>query len=233
MRFYLFLFILAGLLWGCDKEEAVPPSTPPPPVNNLTYKYLALGDSYTVGQGVPIGQRFPAQLVDSLKAADLLGNAFLVAQTGWTTDELQTALAANPADTDYDLVSLLIGVNNQYRAYPIEDYVVEFEELLQQAIAYADGRAERVIVLSIPDYAYTPFGQTRPNPAQISADIDAYNAINAQIAAEFGVSYVDVTPISRQGLAEPGLVAGDGLHPSGEMYRRWVSLMLPTVKDKL
>ena len=153
----------------------------------------------------------------------------IVAKTGWTTDELQAGIDnANLADSSYSLVSLLIGVNNQYRGRSVEDYKPEFTALLNQAIIFAGGRVERVFVVSIPDYAYTPFGNGNTT---ISEGIDEFNAANRQITESLGIRYFDITPISREGFADPALVASDGLHPSGKQYAQWVSLMLPAVKE--
>lgn len=195
--------------------------------------YLALGDSYTIGESVDENQRFPIQLSDSLRAQGLdVASTRIVARTGWTTDELDAAIRASNLTTDstFGLVSLLIGVNNQYRGRSVEPYKDEFKALLHRAIQFAGGKKERVVVLSIPDYAYTPFGRGKP---EISAGIDIYNAANEAITRQMGVTYINITPISREGLAKPSLVATDGLHPSGKQYGRWVSQMMPEVKRLL
>ncbi|MBX2927349.1 MAG: SGNH/GDSL hydrolase family protein [Saprospiraceae bacterium] len=195
-----------------------------------TLRYLALGDSYTIGHSVPEQQRFPVQLAERLREAGIPAHPpDIIAKTGWTTGSLLNEIHTKPVLRKYDLVSLLIGVNNQYQNLPQNLYAQDFHRLLDSAIVYAANRPERVIILSIPDYAFTPFGQNRPNAGQISSQIDAFNAINRQIAMERGIIWVDITPISRQGLENPALVAGDGLHPSGEMYRQWVQLLLPDV----
>ena len=155
----------------------------------------------------------------------------IVARTGWTTDELNQGInQRTDLRETYDLVSLLIGVNNQYRGYSIDQFALDFAALLNRAILFAGGRAERVFVLSIPDYAYTPFGG---GDMDISEEIDAFNAVNAQITMDRGVRYFDITPISRRGLDQPDLVAGDGLHPSGKQYGLWVQQMLLTVRGML
>lgn len=195
-----------------------------------TLRYLALGDSYTIGHSVPEQQRFPVQLAERFREAGIPTHSpAIIAKTGWTTGSLLNELYTKPVLGKYDLVSLLIGVNNQYQSLSQSLYAQDFYRLLDSAIVYAANRPERVIILSIPDYAFTPFGQNRPNAGQISAQIDAFNVINRQIAAERGITWFDITPISRQGLENPALVAGDGLHPSGEMYRQWVQLLLPDV----
>ncbi|MBI5913740.1 MAG: SGNH/GDSL hydrolase family protein [Bacteroidetes bacterium] len=206
------------------------PDIEPPVVPDTTaLTYLALGDSYTIGQSVSVAERFPEQLADSLRlAGHEVGHVRIVAKTGWTTNELQTGIGkAHIADSTYSFVSLLIGVNNQYRGRSVEDYQPEFTELLNQAFAFAGGRKDRVFVVSIPDYAYTPFGNGN---SDISEGIDAFNAANREITEALGIRYFDITPISREGLDDPMLVASDGLHPSGKQYARWVSLMLPEVK---
>jgi lysophospholipase L1-like esterase len=150
-----------------------------------------------------------------------------IARTGWRTDDLQAGIAAaGIADSTFDLVSVLIGVNNQYQNRSIEVYKTEFAQLLNQAVKLAVGQKNRVVVVSIPDYAYTTFGGGR---ASISTEIDKFNAANEQITKEMGIAYVNITPISREGIKDPSLVAADGLHPSGKQYGRWVSAMMPTV----
>ena len=191
-------------------------------------RYLALGDSYTYGESVPENERFPNQLVDSLAKQNIkISSLRSIARTGWRTDDLQAGItAAGIGDSTFDLVSLLIGVNNQYQNRPIEVYKTEFTQLLNQAVKLAGGQKNRVVVVSIPDYAYTPFGGGR---ASISTEIDKFNAANEQITKEMGIAYVNITPISREGIKEPLLVAKDGLHPSGKQYGRWVSAMMPIV----
>lgn len=191
-------------------------------------RYLALGDSYTIGEDVAEDERFPAQLVGRLRADGwpTLESPEIVATTGWTTAELQGALAAAPPRGRFDLVTLLIGVNNQYRGLPLEQYRREFEALLDAAIVYAGERREGVIVVSIPDWGVTPFAQGRDR-ARIASEIDSYNRANRDAAVRERVNYVDITPISRRAADDPGLIASDGLHPSGAMYRLWVELLLP------
>lgn len=186
-------------------------------------RFLALGDSYTIGESVTEAERWPNQLAQLLKADQLAVEVTIVAQTGWTTDELDTAIdRANPQGP-YDLVSLLIGVNNQYRGRDANQYHTEFRQLLERAITFAGGEPGRVIVLSIPDWGVTPFAGGR-DPEQIAQEIDTFNAINKTEAEMAGVAYVDVTPISRQATFDPELIAGDGLHPSGKMYGAWAEL---------
>ncbi|MBL7905715.1 MAG: T9SS type A sorting domain-containing protein [Bacteroidales bacterium] len=193
-------------------------------------RMLALGDSYTIGQSVVADERWPEQLTAQLKSLGYQVDALkTIAQTGWRTDNLQNAVNQQLPLTGYNLVSLLIGVNNQYQGGTLQVYSTEFTQLLQQAITLAGGNPRHVFVLSIPDYAYTPFGNGNP---QISAEIDEFNAINKAITGSYGVKYIDITPISRNGLAQPWLVAGDGLHPSGEMYRLWVLEILKHIEKQ-
>lgn len=189
--------------------------------------FLALGDSYTIGESVAENERWPVQLINRLrKEKDLTcEDPRIIATTGWRTDQLKSAIAAANLPTNhYNLVGLLIGVNNQYQHKSVESYAPEFEELLNTAIALAGGNKSRVFVVSIPDYGYTPFG--KPNQEKISRELDAYNAMNKSIAEKLNVIYFNITDISRKGLAEPELVAGDGLHPSGKMYSAWVELIM-------
>lgn len=220
MKFILLIFSLATTLYltNCDKENQNPSSTD----MNTPYTYLALGDSYTIGESVAESERYPVQLVSYLQKEGLnIDEPRIIARTGWTTGELQNAIQAADLPDTFSLVSLLIGVNNQYRGYPLEEYKTEFQALLNQAIAFAGGRKERVLVLSIPDYAYTPFGQ-QGNSSKISSEIDTFNAANKAITEAAGVRYFDITAISRRGLEQPDLVAADGLHPSGKQYEQWV-----------
>ena len=228
------LFVLLPLLTfvACQNDDDMP--VPPPPASPEIITYLALGDSYTIGTSVPPQHRWPGQLRDSLQRDGLvLEEVTYVARNGWTTDELNAGIDAAPLRERYDLVSLLIGVNNQFRGRSVDEYRGEFEALLQRAINFAGGDNERVFVVSIPDYAFTPFGQNSGNAAQITAGIDAFNAANRAIAEQYNVAYFDITPISREGVANPQLVASDGLHPSFRQYQRWVSLLLPGVKALL
>lgn len=188
-------------------------------------KFLALGDSYTIGESVPVRERWPELLIDALQLKGLdCVDPKIIATTGWRTDNLKNAITAAKLSPDYNLVSLLIGVNNYYQGKSVESYAPEFEELLNIAIALAGGHQKHVFVVSIPDYGYTPFGKGQQ--AVISQGIDVYNATNKSIAAKLGVKYYNITDISRRGLDEPELVANDGLHPSGKMYAAWVKLIM-------
>ena len=191
-------------------------------------RFLALGDSYTIGASVPPEDRWPQQLYDSLvrRGYDTEGLT-IIARSGWTTDDLEEGISNQNPPSDYNLVSLLIGVNDQYQGFDTGWYKPRFEKLLLKAIELAGGNINAVFVLSIPDYAYTPFGN---GSRSISEEIDAFNNVNASIAQSYDIAYFDITPISREGLAKPGLVAQDGLHPSGLMYSKWVSMILEDLR---
>lgn len=193
-------------------------------MNAQEKKYLALGDSYTIGESVNEAERWPNQLCDSLnKKGYSLGKPTIIATTGWRTDNLKNAMNIAQLKPEYDLVSLLIGVNNQYQGKSSDQYAIEFEDLLKAAIHLAKGRRENVFVVSIPDYGYTPFGKLKQKT--ITKAIDVFNEINARITYKYKVQYFNITEISRDGLKDPSLVAGDGLHPSGKMYAQWVELI--------
>jgi len=197
------------------------------------YKYLALGDSYTIGQSVCETCRFPIQLQDSIsKYIDDIDTfqTKIIAQTGWTTSNLKSAITSQNTPNDYDLVTLLIGVNNQYQNTPFNVYEQEFPELVSTAIEKAKGKKENVIVVSIPDYAYTPF---RNGNTTISTQIDTYNAFAENYCNTNNIIFVNITDITRLGLAQTNLVATDGLHPSKIAYTKFVERILPKAKIKL
>jgi len=194
--------------------------------------YLALGDSYTIGEGVAAHERWPAVLVERLRRAGTpIGAPQIVAVTGWTTDELAQGMDAAALVPPYELVTLQIGVNNQYRGRPAEDYRGEFAGLLARAIALAGGRAARVVVASIPDWGVTRFAvEHGRDSARIAGELDAYNAIAGDACRRAGVRFVDVTAISRQ---HPELLADDGLHPSAAQYALWAEAIEPAVRAAL
>ncbi len=230
-RILLMLLIFIVTL-GCEANMMMPEPEPIPDNDPIPVEltYLALGDSYTIGQGVPEKDRYPVQLLDSLKKANVnLAKLQIVARTGWTTDELSAAMHGISFDDSYSMVTLLIGVNNQYRGWSPESYRPEFVALLQRAIKLAGGSAQRVVVLSIPDWGVTPFAQGRDR-AKIAAEIDAYNKINKEESEAAGVAWIDVTTISREALARPELIASDNLHPSGLMYKYWMEYLFPIAK---
>lgn len=198
-------------------------------------RYLALGDSYTIGEGVAPEQRWPVQLVDGLRAYGWnVAPPQIIATTGWTTDELQAGLDAAAPQGPFDLVSLLIGVNNQYRGRSLDAYRSQFDALLLRAIEFAGGVAARVFVLSIPDWGLTPFAHAHGGDAAlIGAQIDAFNDVAAERCAVRSVRFVDITATSRDGGDAADMLVDDGLHPSGAMYARWTVLALPAARDAL
>jgi len=189
-----------------------------------TFTYLALGDSYTIGEAVSASDRWPVQLVHRLRTQGIsLADPEIVATTGWTTAELQEGITHASLKSNYDLVSLLIGVNNQYRGYDMDIYAKEFSELLDQAIQYAGGKAGHVFVISIPDYGVTPFARDKElNPEKIATELDAYNALARKITENKGVQFFEITKWSRKAASDASLIAADGLHPSDKMYQNWV-----------
>lgn len=188
-------------------------------------KFLALGDSYTIGESVAVNERWPVQLANALRTKGLIcDEPKIIATTGWRTDDLMRAIQNAKLSDNYTLVSLLIGVNNFYQGKSVDTYANEFESLLATTIKLAGQNKQHVIVVSIPDYGFTPFGES--DQIRISKGIDAFNAINKKIAAKYGVAWFNITDISRHGLKDPSLVAGDGLHPSGKMYSQWVDEIL-------
>jgi lysophospholipase L1-like esterase len=188
-----------------------------------TYSYLALGDSYTIGEGVPVYENFPYQTVQRLRKAGYPVYApEIVAKTGWTTDELQAGIDNSSFLNTYDVVSLLIGVNNQYRGRSIEEYTEQFESLLQQAVRFAGNQANHVFVISIPDWGVTPFARNSgKNTAIVAHEIDAFNAVNKSLAEKQRVHYIDITSGTRLAGNDTTLLAADQLHPSGKEYALW------------
>ena len=198
-----------------------------------TARFLALGDSYTIGEGVAAAERWPVQLAARLRAAGAaIESPEIIARTGWTTDELAAAIDQAAPRGPYRLVTLLIGVNNQYRGRDLENYRREFRGLLERAIGFAAGHAGRVVVLSIPDWGVTPFA-ARQKRSGIGDAIDRYNAVNREETAAASARYADVTPISRRTGGDAGMLIDDGLHPSPAMYREWVEIVLPEARKAL
>ena len=227
---FLPILLFFILFMGCSSED-----TKLIVDTKKSIQYLALGDSYTIGEGVCWNCNFPSQLKDSLLQTDLFSsvNLKIVAQTGWTTTNLKNAIEAENLNSSYDLVTILIGVNNQYQNRPFSLYETEFPELLQTAITLAKGDKNRVIVVSIPDYAFTPFGQSSSNPSTISNQLDNYNTFAKNHAESLGISFLNITDITREGLNNPNLVASDNLHPSQLAYRKFVERMFPIALEKL
>jgi lysophospholipase L1-like esterase len=194
-------------------------------------RFLALGDSYTIGEGVERSERWPALLTEALRGAGVaLAAPEIIARTGWTTWELDAAIDEARPRGPYELVTLLIGVNDQYRGEPVAAYEPRFDGLLERAIGFAGGASSRVVVVSIPDWGLTPFASGRDRAA-IAQALDAYNAANRRLAEARGARYVDIAAASREAWRDParatGALAADGLHPSGALYARWAELALP------
>ncbi|WP_271680357.1 SGNH/GDSL hydrolase family protein [Thermomonas mangrovi] len=205
------------------------------PFSRAQLSYLALGDSYTIGEGVDAAGRWPVQLAAALRTRGIdLADPRILATTGWTTDELWAAMDAAEPLGAWDFVSLLIGVNNQYRGREVDDYVGEFARLLRRAIALAGDRVDRVLVLSIPDWGVTPFAFASGRDREaIAAELDAYNAAARDLCEAHGVAFVDITGISRDRGGTAEMLADDGLHPSAAQYARWTQAALPVAMGLL
>ena len=228
-------------LLACEKPPVNAPLLPLPVVDTtdttnstdtlIKRTYLALGDSYTIGQSVAVNERFPVQTVTMLNN---LGANFkqpeIIAQTGWTTGNLLFRLDGTPPLlTQYDIVTLLIGVNNQYQGRSIEEYRQQFTTLLERSIQYAGNNRSHVFVLSIPDYSVTPFASGRDRE-EIARQIDSFNAVNDNISNQYGVKYLYITDDTRLAATNPSLIANDGLHPSGAEYSVWAGKLAPMIR---
>lgn len=211
-----------------EKDDKMEDST-----QTITTNFLALGDSYTIGESVEDAERWPMQLKDSLLKYDFrIDSVKIIARTGWRTDQLIEAIAADDnLAPSYGLVSLLIGVNNQYQSRDFSQFEQEFSELLTIATSYA-GTKDRVIVLSIPDYSVTPFVSDF-DKERVATELERYNQRKKEICDSLGYAFFDITPISRKGAEDPTYIADDRLHPSGKMYAEWVNLMVGEVANTL
>jgi len=235
---FIALILIVGLtFFGCNSNTDSPAGDTN--TENTTapenFKLIALGDSYTIGQSVCETCRFPAQLKDSLQTYFSVLDTFnlqIIARTGWTTSDLKSEIVAADLQTDFDLVTLLIGVNNQYQNKPFSLYETEFVELINTAVSLVGNTASKLIVVSIPDYAYTPFGQGR-NPENISSQLELYNSFARTYCENNGIKYVNITDITQDGLNNPLLVASDNLHPSALAYTKFVERILPMAIDIL
>jgi len=201
--------------------------------SNTTITYIALGDSYTKGEGVNADDNFPNQLIQRLHVEHVeVKKLTLIAETGWTTTNLIKALGSSATDSKYDLVTLLVGVNNQQKHLDINIYKTEFEEILKQALKLSGNRKERVVVFSIPDYSVTPYAQFL-NPMLIQQEIDLYNTVNKELSEKYELTYLNVTTISRKAEEDLIYLAADELHPSAHMYMEWIDLIFPQIKEIL
>lgn len=209
--------------------------TSPPLATTGTLSYLALGDSYTIGEGVSAQARWPMQLAAAVRADDIaLADPRIIATTGWTTDELDKGIDAAHVSGPYDFVSVLIGVNNQFRGRPVEDYRQQFDTLLERAIGFAGNRADRVLVLSIPDWGVTRFGQASGRDVgKIADELDRYNTAAQAICATRGVAFIDITALSRAHGSDAPMLIDDGLHPSAAMYALWTQAAWPVARRLL
>ena len=222
--------IVFSTLSACKKNIMDSITMPADNTNGKTY--LALGDSYTIGESVAASERFPMQAVAFLKDSGLqINTPQIIARTGWTTTDLLIALQRENLPKTFDLVTLLIGVNNQYQGKSIADYRSEFKTLVVKSIEYARDNKNHVIVLSIPDYSVMPFSKNL-DKEKIAREIDDYNYINKQICQQMGVTYLNVTAISQEAATNAALIAEDGLHPSGVQYAKWAALLAPLIKAR-
>ncbi|HET9504998.1 MAG TPA: SGNH/GDSL hydrolase family protein [Hymenobacter sp.] len=223
------MIFLLGLLTGCATHVPMTTTTPPA----ATISYLALGDSYTIGEGAPEAGRWPVQLAALAQAQGLpLGQPTIIARTGWTTAELQEAIREANLHQPYGLVSLLIGVNNQYRRQSLAQYQQEFRALLATAVAFAGGQPRHVVVLSIPDWGQTPFAAAH-DQAQIAQEINQFNQAAHEECQRAGVAFVDITPLTRAAAGDASQVVADGLHYTPAQMRQWAQRALPVVQQQL
>ena len=226
----LIMLMISSLYLGCMEKDNLDK------MKGKTYTYLALGDSYTIGEGVEESERYPNQAVEILKSKNLIfEKPLIIAKTGWTTDELDKGIEdAGIEGKTYDLVTLLIGVNNQYRGRPISDYEIEFQKMLTKAIQFAKGDPKHVLVISIPDWGVTPFAETRGTDRKnIAKEIDDCNAAKERISIQLGVHYIDITEEYRKIGALPEMVVEDKLHPSALVYKSWSEKFVKVVLDKM
>ena len=198
-------------------------------VGKNTSKFLALGDSYTIGQSVEINERWPVQFLKELKTStSAIDTLQIIAQTGWRVDQLNEAMNNSDLEAPYGLVSLLIGVNNQYQGQKANSFKPEFIEILERSLKLVDNRKERLFVVSIPDWGASPYGATL-NRTQISKEIDEFNSVLKEESEKRGIRYFNITTISRRALTDNSLIASDRLHPSGKMYKLWVDKIIPVI----
>jgi lysophospholipase L1-like esterase len=242
-RLSIISLLILVLFWSSCVKKTVPVTAPPvvspsppgitPPVNKEK-TYLALGDSYTVGQGVPPSESYPVQTKNWLLQNGIaeMKDPLIIATSGWSSLNLQSAIETQNPSGPFDVVSLLIGVNDQFRLRDTVGYRTRFTQLLQKSISLANHLPAHVFVLSIPDYSVTPFGKNM-DPERVSKEIDDFNAVNKQVALSFKVQYIDITSSTRLAAFDPGLICPDGLHPSGIEYKKWAERLGTMMKDVL
>lgn len=227
MKYFLSCFLLI-LLISCKENEPENIVV----VEEDALRFLALGDSYTIGESVEPAMRWPVQLAERLREAGFaIEDPRIIATTGWTTQDLLKAMDNQLNNEKFDLVSVLIGVNNQYQGKSIEAYEEDLREIFERAIKHSENGAEGVFALSIPDYGATPFGASEEE--EIGRELDEFNRVFEEVANSYNIPFFNITPISRRAKEEPELIASDNLHPSGEMYRQWVELIFNDVKEIL
>lgn len=225
-----FLFLILFFPVACSRQPVMTTSTD---TARHKFTYLALGDSYTIGEGASESERWPVQLAGLLRHDSVdVADPDIIARTGWTTGELYAAIRQSGNQKTYDLVSLLIGVNNQYRGQPTDVYRTEFRTLLQTAISFAGNKASSVFVLSIPDWGRSPFA-ARQNQAAIASAIDQFNTIAKDECQQLGVAFVDITPMTRSVADDHTQFAADGLHYSGRQMLKWAERARPDVTQLL
>ncbi|MCP9201184.1 SGNH/GDSL hydrolase family protein [Gramella sp. GC03-9] len=226
-------FFLSIFLISCSSTSSTLDTSSNQTPEDPRFSYLALGDSYTIGESVVETERWPVQLAEQLRARGYkVAPPKIIAKTGWTTRDLLDGIERElDVQRDYDLVSILIGVNNQYQNRPLSEYEEELRTVFRKAINHSKTMEKGVFAVSIPDYGYTPFGLR--DQEDISAEIDRFNEVFRRVAEEFEVEFFNITPISRQGLENPDLIASDDLHPSGLMYSSWVDQFVNQVAEKL
>lgn len=229
MKKLILLLAAVPLLFSCKDSSGSQNASSEEPVRNLSY--LALGDSYTIGESVEPEMRWPVQLVDSLREREVnVDYPVIIAKTGWTTQDLLGGMDQKLDNEKFDLVSVLIGVNNQYQGKSIEAYEEDLHEIFQQAIAHSKNGKDGVFVVSIPDYGATPYGEARSE--EIAEEVAEFNSVFEDVAREYQLDFYNITPISKRGAGNESLVASDGLHPSGEMYSLWVAEFVGKVLSK-
>ncbi len=232
MMRYLLLLLFIG---ACSHRAIQSVMTLDSAARTHKISFLSLGDSYTIGEGVSDLNRWPMQLADRLRRDSTdLADLDIIAKTGWTTNELQTAIAKSGNKNTYDLVSLLIGVNNQYRGRSLKRYRTDFRKLLQTAVTFAGGKANHVFVLSIPDWGQSPFAkEKKKDPVKIATEIDAFNAVAQDECQKAGIAFVDITPLTRTAAGDASQFTDDGLHYSGKQMKLWAEQALPVAKGLL